>query len=93
MQRSECHFDMPMIADSCVISDPNSKLILSASLARFKKSQTENWAFHWKKSLTVKWTDDEDAGNKSQLTKKKWENKMKTNMTILLFLWDFSYNT
>lgn len=92
MQRSECHFDMPMIADSRVISDPNSKLILSASLARFKKSQTENWAFHWKKSLTVKWTDDEDAGNKSQL-KKKWENKMKTNMTILLFLWDFSYNT
>lgn len=92
MQRSECHFDMPMIADSRVISDPNSKLILSASLARFKKSQTENWAFHWKKSLTVRWTDDEDAGNKSQL-KKKWENKMKTNMTILLFLWDFSYNT
>lgn len=92
MQRSECHFDMPMIADSRVISDPNSKLILSASLARFKKSQTENWAFHWKKSLTVKWTDDEDAGNKSQL-KKKWENKMKTNMTILLLLWDFSYNT
>ena len=92
MQRSECHFDMPMIADSRVISDPNSKLILSASLARFKKSQTENWAFHWKKSLTVKWTDDEDAGNKSQL-KKKWENKMKTTMTIFLFLWDFSYNT
>lgn len=92
MQRSECHFDMPMIADSRVISDPNSKLILSASLARFKKSQTENWAFHWKKSLTVKWTDDEDAGNKSQL-KKKWENKMKTNMAILVFLWDFSYNT
>ena len=92
MQRSECHFDMPMIADSRVISDPNSKLILSASLARFKKSQTENWAFRWKKSLTVKWTDDEDAGNKSQL-KKKWENKMKTNMTILLFWWDFSYNT
>lgn len=42
MQRSECHFDMPMIADSRVISDPNSKLILSDSLARFKKSQTEN---------------------------------------------------
>lgn len=92
MQRSECHFDMPMIADSRVICDPNSKLILSPLLARFKKSQTENWAFHWKKSLTVKWTDDEDSGNKSQL-KKKWENKMKTNMTILLFLWDFSYNT
>lgn len=42
MQRSEFHFDMPMIADSRVISDPNRKLILSASLARFKKSQTEN---------------------------------------------------
>lgn len=93
MQRSECHFDMPMIADSRVISDPNSKLILSASLARFKKSQTENWAFHWKKPLTVKWTDDDDAGNKSQLKKKKLENKMKTNMAILLFLWDFTYNT
>ena len=39
MQRSEFHFEMQMIVDSHVISDPNSKL--SASLARFKKSLTE----------------------------------------------------
>ena len=68
-------------ADSRVISDPNSKLILSASLAPFKKSQTENWAF-LKKSITVEWTDDEDAGNKSQFFK-KWENKMKTNIATI----------